>query len=174
MPPENQKEERDNEQFSFPCLVLGLSLVFRPSMEGRNFQWDFPSMLSAQSRLILCDLWIVSPPGSSVHGIICTRVLEWVANSSSRDQSWVSCGSCIGRQILYHWAIWDFPYVFWKTQWSTSSTQCNWTCISCYLLCYLSILFYDGRFEVPEKLKLKCSSLYFTGNGLAASSVQFH
>ena len=70
MPPANQMEETDNEQFSFPCLALGLSLVLRPSMEGWNFQWDFPGMLSAQSHLILCDLWTVSPPGSSVHGII--------------------------------------------------------------------------------------------------------
>ena len=49
------------------------------------------------------------PPGSSVHGILLARILEWVAISSSRgsfwprDQTHVSCGSCIGRQILYHW-----------------------------------------------------------------------
>ena len=42
-----------------------------------------------------------SPPGSSVHGILQTRILEWVAMPSSRasspprDQTRISCGSCI-------------------------------------------------------------------------------
>ena len=41
-----------------------------------------------------------SPPGSSVHGILQARILEWVAMPSSRGFSWsrdwahVSCGSC--------------------------------------------------------------------------------
>ena len=40
------------------------------------------------------------------------RILEWVAISSSRGSSWprdqthVSCVSCIGRWIIYHWAPW--------------------------------------------------------------------
>ena len=48
-----------------------------------------------------------SPPGSSVYGISHARILEWVATSFSRrspqprDQNHISC---IGRQILYHWA----------------------------------------------------------------------
>ena len=49
-----------------------------------------------------------NPPGSSVHGILQPRTLEWAAISSSRgsshprDQTGVSCISCIGRQVLYH------------------------------------------------------------------------
>ena len=38
------------------------------------------------------------------------RILEWFAISSSRDSSWPrdgTCVSCIGRQIFYHWAIWE-------------------------------------------------------------------
>ena len=38
------------------------------------------------------------------------RVLEWVAVSFSRGSSWPrdpTCISCIGRQILYHWATWE-------------------------------------------------------------------
>ena len=48
-----------------------------------------------------------SPPMSSVYRILQARILEWVAISSSRksspprDQTWVSCISCIGKQILY-------------------------------------------------------------------------
>ena len=49
-----------------------------------------------------------SPPGSSVHGTLQARILEWIAISSSRGSSWprewtrLSCVSCIGRQNLYH------------------------------------------------------------------------
>ena len=50
-------------------------------------------------------------PGSSVHGILQTRILVWVVISVSRgdpsqprDQTHISC---IGRQILYHWVTWE-------------------------------------------------------------------
>ena len=57
--------------------------------------------------LTLCNPRDCNPQGSSVHGIFQTRILEWVAISYSRgsswprNQTWVSCVSCIGRQILY-------------------------------------------------------------------------
>ena len=43
------------------------------------------------------------------------QILEWVPISSSRgssqprDRTNVSCISCIGRPILYHWATWEAP-----------------------------------------------------------------
>ena len=39
----------------------------------------------AQSCLTLCDPADCSPPGSSIHGILQARILEWVAISFSRD-----------------------------------------------------------------------------------------
>ena len=48
-------------------------------------------------------------PGSSVHGILRARMLEWVAMASSRgssrprDCTYISFISCIGRQVLYHY-----------------------------------------------------------------------
>ena len=44
-------------------------------------------VLVAQSCLTLCDLMSYSPPGSSVHGILQSRILEWVAISFSRRSS---------------------------------------------------------------------------------------
>ena len=41
----------------------------------------------AQSCLTLCDPVDYSPPGSSVHGILQARILEWVAISFSRESS---------------------------------------------------------------------------------------
>ena len=41
----------------------------------------------SHSSVRLCDLMGFSPPGSSVHGILYARILEWVAISLSRDLS---------------------------------------------------------------------------------------
>ena len=54
-------------------------------------------MLVAQSCLTLWEPMECSLPGSSVHGILKARILEWVAisfsrwSSQSRTQTWVSC-----------------------------------------------------------------------------------
>ena len=62
----------------------------------------------------LCDPMDCSLSGSSVHGILQTRILEWVARPSSRgssqprDQTHSSYVSCIG--------IWSFTT---STTWET-------------------------------------------------------
>ena len=59
---------------------------------------------SLPSYLTLCDPVDSSLSGSSVHGILQARILEWVAMPSSRrsflprDQTLIS----YGRQVLYH------------------------------------------------------------------------
>ena len=63
---------------------------------------------SLQLCLNLCDPMDRSPPGSSVHGILQARILEWVAISFSRgslgprDRTHISYVSCTGRWVLYH------------------------------------------------------------------------
>ena len=44
-------------------------------------------MLAIQLCPTLCDPMNCSPPGSSVHGILQARILEWVAIPFSRDLS---------------------------------------------------------------------------------------
>ena len=62
---------------------------------------------SLQSCLTICDPVDCSPPGSSVHGILQARTLEWVVvpssrgPSRSRDRTQVSYVSCVGRWVLY-------------------------------------------------------------------------
>ena len=79
--------------------------------------------------LILCDRMGCRLPGSSVHGILQARIVEWVAISFSRGSSpprdWthVSFVSCIGRQILYHWrGTFLCPVVccVWPSSWTVS------------------------------------------------------
>ena len=73
--------------------------------------WRFSHQVTSSS----CDPLDCSAPGSSVHGILQARILQWVAVFSSRgssrprDQTCVSCISCIGRQILYHCTTWEAP-----------------------------------------------------------------
>ena len=59
-------------------------------------------VLVSQSCLTLCDPVNCSPLGSSVHGILKARILEWVVMPLLRDQTPNSYVSCIGRQVLYH------------------------------------------------------------------------
>ena len=60
----------------------------------------------AQSCLTLCDPMDWNPPGSSIHGILQARILEWLAISFSRGSSQIRDRprvSCIaGRLLLRH------------------------------------------------------------------------
>ena len=62
----------------------------------------------AQSCSALCDPVDCSPPGSSIHGILQARVLEWVAMSFSRGSSqprdWTQVSRIAGRRFTI-WAI---------------------------------------------------------------------
>ena len=47
-----------------------------------------------------CDPMDCSLPGSSVHGIFQTRMLEWVAISSSRGSSHIPSVSCVADEFF--------------------------------------------------------------------------
>ena len=70
------------------------------SDEGK---WKSKSLaiFCAQSCLTLCDPMDCSPSGSSLHGILQARILEWVAVSSSRGSSqsrdWTQVSCIVGR-----------------------------------------------------------------------------
>ena len=83
-------------------------------MKDAEDLWLFPHVycycLVAKSCPALCNPMDCSLPGSSVHGISQTRILEKVAISFSRgslwpsDQTHISCTSLLHcRRILYHW-----------------------------------------------------------------------
>ena len=65
----------------------------------------------------LCNPKGCSPSGSSVHGILQARILEWVAMLSSRvfsqprDPTRISYVSCIGRRALYHESHLGSPFM---------------------------------------------------------------
>ena len=57
-------------------------------------------VLVAQSCLTLCDPMHCSPPGSSVHGILQARILEWVAIPFPTQG--LNLGLLHCRQMFYH------------------------------------------------------------------------
>ena len=61
----------------------------------------------AQSCLTLCDPMDCSPPGSSVHGILQARILEWVAMPSSRGFPTQESNLCLLH--LLRWQAGSLP-----------------------------------------------------------------
>ena len=60
-------------------------------------------VLAAQSGPTLCDSMDCTPPGSSVHGILQAKMLEWVAFPSPGDLPYlgINLGLLHCRQIVY-------------------------------------------------------------------------
>ena len=79
---------KESRRKCLPCLVLlagkkkkNLYIYIPPK------SWSGGGLV-AKSCLTLCDPMDCSLPGSSVHGILQTWILEWVAMPSSRGSSW--------------------------------------------------------------------------------------
>ena len=76
-------------------FLLSIYLIYKINLELSDdsilIWWDFEPLLTlclvTQSCLTLSDPMDCSPPGSSVHGILQSRILEWVAMPSSRESS---------------------------------------------------------------------------------------
>ena len=84
-------------------MLSRLAITFLPESK-------WVKMLVAQSCLILCDRMDCGPIGSSVHGFLQTRILDWVAISFSRiisrprNQIWVSW---MAGSFFTIWATWE-------------------------------------------------------------------
>ena len=108
--------------------------------------------------LTLHDPMDCSPPGSSAHGILQPRILEWVAVPSSRGSSRPkdrTCVSCVGRMgtlplvppgkfypsLNYHF----FPFFF---HWKINALQ------YCASFCHMSTWIRHRDTYVPSLLNL--------------------
>ena len=107
-------EPWNSEQYTMKAQLCPLSLW----VKERRF-WGFIALkwLSdfTQSFPILCDPIDDKPPGSSVHGILQARILEWVAISFSRGSSWhrdwTQVSYTAGRLFII-WASREVVFVF--------------------------------------------------------------
>ena len=97
------------------CHFLHLSPSLPPPLGHKSILYICVSIPSlqvkwsevAQSCPTLCDPVDCSPPGSSIHGILQARILEWVAISFSRGSSWPrdqTQVSCIAGKRFNLWA----------------------------------------------------------------------
>ena len=71
--------------------------------------WNKVKVLVSQLCPTLCNPMEFSPPGSSVHGILQVRILEWVAIPFSRGPSWPrdqTQVSCIAGRFFMVWEAW--------------------------------------------------------------------
>ena len=107
---QSQKEIKSSwaGSFSHGWSQCRLSIPLSPAKPLSSFL-HITSLHAYLSCPTLCNPMDCSPPGSSVHGTLQARILEWVAISSSRgfsqprDRTRVSC---TGGQILYHCTTW--------------------------------------------------------------------
>ena len=93
---------------------MGRCITTQRSVSWAYLLWHAEALVCAkslQSCLTLCDPMNCSLPGSSAHGILQARMLEWVAISFSRGSSWPRSRtrvSCIaGRFFITElWGKW--------------------------------------------------------------------
>ena len=98
----NILKKNNGEEF---CL-LNIKICDKATVIKTLWFWH-ECMLSHFSYVWFCNPMDCRLPDSSVHGILQTRILEWVAmpssrgSSRSRDWTWVSYVSCTSRWVLY-------------------------------------------------------------------------
>ena len=98
---------------SFPWEQSSLSYWFskKPSWSHTIEIWNWANkgvvkVLVAQPCPTLFDPIDCSPPGSSVHGILQARILEWVAIPFSRGSSWPRDRTWVSRIAGRFFTIW--------------------------------------------------------------------
>ena len=106
---------------SFSSITFQIILTYDgPSFDILILSVREEEELVGQSCPMLWDPMYCSQPGSSVHGILQARILEWVATSFSRGpfqprcQTWVSYVSCIAGGF----------FTIWVTRGVVLSTRC--------------------------------------------------
>ena len=97
--------------------------IIKPAQKGQK-----KKKFVTQSWAILCNHLDYSSPGSSVHGILQARILEWVAILFSRGSSscrdW-TCISCIAGKF----------YTIWATEKALAGSSHSWIPAVTFLTC---------------------------------------
>ena len=111
-------------------MDLEIIILHEASQTKTNIWYHLYCCLVAQLCLTLCDPMDCSLPGSSVHGILQARILEWVAISfsrgSSRPRDWTQVSRIAGR-LFNLWAklLACYRRIFYYFQWITSLKRKN-------------------------------------------------
>ena len=111
--------EKRNDTKELGALWVTTMLLSHASPSDISFFWTYEKvkMLVAQSCPTLCNPMDYSPPGSSVHGILQARILEWVAipfsrgSSPPRDRTQCLMFSTLAGRFFTTGATWEAPKV---------------------------------------------------------------
>ena len=90
----------------FRIFVIGQLHVWSVCVACSYFSWSGSDGLVSKSCPTLCEPTGCSPPGSSVHGFLQARILEWVDLSSSKGSSWPRDGTPISCRADGFFTIW--------------------------------------------------------------------
>ena len=94
------------------CAEIHTPKNYETSLYSESEKWK---VLIAQLCLTLCNPMDCSPPGSSIHGILQARTLEWIAvpfsRGSSQPRDWTLV-SCIAGRLFIVWATREAPLYF--------------------------------------------------------------
>ena len=125
----------------------------------------------AKSCATLCNPMECSPSSSSVHGIFLVRILEWVVITFSRGSPWprnqthISCISCVGRRVFYCCTTWESPKSI------TISTFSSFTCHEVIGLDAMIIVFLMLSFKPAFPLSSFTLRRLFSSSSLCAIRV---
>ena len=116
------REKKENRYICM-CMRVGMCVCVCVIERERN-----RTCIRACSCLTLCNPMDCSLPGSSVHGIFqvknagagCHFLLQGIFLTQGSNH--ISCVSCMGRWILYHWAIWEAWEI--QRQWKGAMSEC--------------------------------------------------
>ena len=114
------EKEKGNKCFSFfylPIVQLSLLPIHPCGQEEMvaanrllHILWGPNCCSVAKSCPTLCDSIDCSPPGSSVHGILQSRIVEWVAISFSRGsnkRSYICFWDMCAKHIMMFWSLFE-------------------------------------------------------------------
>ena len=110
MPPAVEAQSLSHWTIREVCSIKFLILITALTLSTYYFLWlfliitksskDAAAAKSLQSCPTLCDPMDCSPPGFSVHAILQSRTLEWVAISFSNAWKWKVKGKSLSRVWL--------------------------------------------------------------------------
>ena len=123
--------------------------------------------LSHFSHVRFCDPMDYSLPGSSVHGILQARILEWVVMSSFRgsprpkNRTLISYVSCIGRQVLYHWHHLRSLYIYIQTETEITVLYLPFSCNISSWAFFSAIKIFSNMVMIREASFYHVAIIYF-------------
>ena len=114
-PPSICHEVMERAAMMLVFLMLSINLAFSLSL---SLESEWVSEV-AQSCPTLCNPMDCSLPGSSLHGSLQARVLEWAAISFSRGSSWPRDRTWVSRIPGRHFNLWATREAHWRREWQT-------------------------------------------------------